>query len=350
MCSYFDGNPVASSRNLQFGAHNTLSCCISCWMCNIFGSSLPHTAEYMEDALIHGLDQLLSVMGEVDGVGVEEPTDQDLQQQLFGASDSSSPEPTGELAVRASRRPHIQVHRSSAGDDGVRSPIIDERSRGWLEAASRKAEEERGDMSTGGAGGDDAAEEAAAGEEAAERDAEEIRGDEEAAAGVEEIRGDEAAAAGAEEKRGEEEDKAGKGKKAKRDKMEHYQLKARENFAKEKGLPEDQVTLRMVEDSNEGLEHWAFKGVTLGSQSTINRAMCRALEGASKKRIKEIVKFLPPNLLDKFRMGWEMTRSFDFFEESKEKENSHVERAGKRKVFLTYLGIAKELGGKDDPE
>ena len=113
--------------------------------------------------------------------------------------------------------------------------------------------------------------------------------------------------------------------------MEHYKLKARENFAKGKSLPEDQVTLKMVEDSNEGLEHYAFKGVTLGSQITINRAMRRALKGAGKKRIKEIVKLLPPSLLDKFRMGWVMTRSFDFFARAKRRRTAMLNEQARGK-------------------
>ena len=136
----------------------------------------------------------------------------------------------------------------------------------------------------------------------------------------------------------------------KKEMEERYRDKAFRKFADYHGLDLHTVTMRMLEDTEEGFRGWAFKDEQIGGASTINRNMCRMLDRPENKAIKNVVKYLPPSLLAKFRICWEMSKTFDFMEESKDKENYHVSTAGEKKVFMTWKGIAKELGDANDPE
>ena len=60
------------------------------------------------------------------------------------------------------------------------------------------------------------------------------------------------------------------------------------------------------------------------------------MSNTENKVINAIVKYLPPDLLAKFRCGWGLSnKSFDFMEESKEIKFYHVSIKGENKVFMT---------------
>ena len=72
----------------------------------------------------------------------------------------------------------------------------------------------------------------------------------------------------------------------------------------------DKVTDKMMEETDEGVEGWACKGLNCAAHGPLGNALYRSLR--KNPKMTESYKWLFDDLKKKFRQSWAMTRNFDF--------------------------------------
>lgn len=72
----------------------------------------------------------------------------------------------------------------------------------------------------------------------------------------------------------------------------------------------DKVTDKMMEETDEGVEGWACRGLNCAAHGPLGNALYRALR--KNPKMTESYKWLFDDLKKKFRQSWAMTRNFDF--------------------------------------
>ena len=126
-------------------------------------------------------------------------------------------------------------------------------------------------------------------------------------------------------------------------------ITSRQRYAVVKGIPLENVSLRMLEEDDKGVVGWAYdeKGGT-NARSPLGQACRRALarDGAAAATHK----WLPAKLQQAFRNAWAMHRSFNFLKETRAQEVYHSKETKKKYTWKTFQGLAKSIGDPDDPE
>jgi hypothetical protein len=131
-----------------------------------------------------------------------------------------------------------------------------------------------------------------------------------------------------------------------------FQTQARENYAKEHDVDVATVSVRTVMESECGLQAYAFKHIDVSAQGNLGRALSRELQKPEHEALAKTVKYLPPTIAEKFRMGWASTptRGFEFLVEGKVSETYTLNTQGKEREWLTLGGLAKEFGDPNGEE
>ena len=86
--------------------------------------------------------------------------------------------------------------------------------------------------------------------------------------------------------------------------------RAREQYAQAHGMEVDKVTEKMLEESDEGVEGWACKGLNCAAHGPLGNALYRSLR--KNPKMAEAYKWLFDDIKKKFRQSWAMSRNFDF--------------------------------------
>ena len=100
--------------------------------------------------------------------------------------------------------------------------------------------------------------------------------------------------------------------------LSKMQERAQLMYAEEHNIEDSkQVTLRMLEESAEGLQGWAYKGMDMGSRGPIGQALSKVLKKPENHAIAQVFKYIPWQLQEKFRMSWGVHKNFEFLKEAK---------------------------------
>eukprot|EP00435_Cladocopium_sp_Y103_P070031 s12_g34.t1 len=86
--------------------------------------------------------------------------------------------------------------------------------------------------------------------------------------------------------------------------------RARQQYAEAHGMEVDKVTDKMMEESDEGVEGWACRGLDCAARGPLGNALYRSLR--KNPKMAEAYKWLFDDIKKKFRQSWAMTRNFDF--------------------------------------
>lgn len=86
--------------------------------------------------------------------------------------------------------------------------------------------------------------------------------------------------------------------------------RAKAQYALEHNMNPEQVTEKMLADSDEGVEGYACRGLDLKARSPLGNQMYRQFQ--KSPAAKECYKWLTDDVKLKFRQSWAMERSFDF--------------------------------------
>jgi uncharacterized protein YfiM (DUF2279 family) len=134
---------------------------------------------------------------------------------------------------------------------------------------------------------------------------------------------------------------------------EELQRFAMANFAIAAGRCESEVVLSEVENSPEGLYHWAWlkvddKQSMFGSRKPLHQRFCRAL--AHNDDAAAIFKDLNDPLKLEFKAIWAIKKNFGFTSERRQISVSFKKKTEDQGKYLNELQIARELGGNDSVE
>jgi hypothetical protein len=110
------------------------------------------------------------------------------------------------------------------------------------------------------------------------------------------------------------------------------------------------VTHKILNESKEGVEGWAFRGIDTGSQGALRQSLRAFLKKPENAKHQETYKYLSAELQLKFALAWGQEKTFEFLEESKRNELWTRTQAGKKRQFMTPKQIAAHLGDAKDPD
>ena len=119
-------------------------------------------------------------------------------------------------------------------------------------------------------------------------------------------------------------------------------------YAEHHKLPVADVTEKLLEESPEGLEHWACLGLDMGARSATGQAINRAFARSSKA--KEIYKWLGEDLKRKFRMSWSLHRNFDTVVKKRLRVLRNTKKQTELGSWKSELQLQVHYGGAGIPE
>lgn len=124
--------------------------------------------------------------------------------------------------------------------------------------------------------------------------------------------------------------------------------RAQVQYALAHNLQSDAVTRKMLEDSAEGLEHWACVGIDCKARGWMGNAMYRQLRKFPE--VQESYKWLFDDLKLKFRQTWAIDRNFEFISRKRVKSISTSTRQEEIGTWKNELQLQVHFGGTDQPE
>jgi hypothetical protein len=129
----------------------------------------------------------------------------------------------------------------------------------------------------------------------------------------------------------------------------HWQTEAIKNYCEDNAIADVKtVTIEMLEQTREGIHHWALLRTDCGQHTAPVQRFRRALE--HDQQLKDDYLVLLPEDSKKFRQAFLVEENWDFTKKSKVKDNILQHRKTDEGHWWTLIQIAKHLGGAEHPE
>ena len=120
-----------------------------------------------------------------------------------------------------------------------------------------------------------------------------------------------------------------------------------ENYAASINQDPKEVTMSMVQASQEGPLYWATMKHDMSARGATSQAMGRALK--HKPDVKTLYGLLLDSFKLEFRRAWACSKDFQFVTTTRTTVNTFRKRRDELETFKTFLQIVQLLGGSDEP-
>ena len=120
-----------------------------------------------------------------------------------------------------------------------------------------------------------------------------------------------------------------------------------ENYAASINQDPKEVTMSMVQASQEGPLYWATMKHDMSVRGATSQAMGRALK--HKPDVKTLYGLLLDSFKLEFRRAWACSKDFQFVTTTRTTVNTFRKRRDELGIFKTFLQIVQLLGGSDEP-